>query len=48
MAQLAINGHATRGEEVIEILEMLGGSNPHNYSADCSTETPPFSTRVFR
>lgn len=25
MAQLAINGHATRGKEVIEILEMLGG-----------------------
>lgn len=25
MAQLAIKGHATRGQEVIEILEMLGG-----------------------
>ena len=25
MAQLAIKGHATRGKEVIEILEMLGG-----------------------
>lgn len=25
MAQLAIKGHATRGNEVIEILEMLGG-----------------------
>lgn len=25
MAQLAIRGHATRGKEVIEILEMLGG-----------------------
>ena len=27
MAQLAIKGHATRGREVIEILEMLGGIN---------------------
>ena len=25
MKQLAIKGHATRGKEVIEILEMLGG-----------------------
>lgn len=30
MANLAIKGHATRGEEVIEILEMLGGKNPTN------------------
>lgn len=37
MAQLAIRGHATRGREVIEILEMLGGSNPHNYCADCDS-----------
>lgn len=27
MANLAIRGHATRGKEVIEILEMLGGEN---------------------
>jgi hypothetical protein len=27
MAQLAIKGHPTRGKEVIEILEMLGGKN---------------------
>lgn len=27
MAQLAIKGHPTRGNEVIEILEMLGGKN---------------------
>ena len=27
MATLAIRGHATRGNEVIEILEMLGGKN---------------------
>lgn len=27
MAQLAMQGHATRGKEVIEILEMLGGKN---------------------
>ena len=37
MANLAIKGHATRGEEVIEILEMLGGRNPHNYCADCDS-----------
>jgi len=37
MAQLAIRGHATRGEEVIKILEKLGGSNMHNYSADCDS-----------
>lgn len=30
MAQLAIKGHATRGKEVIEILEMLGGNNQNN------------------
>ena len=29
MAQLAIKGHATRGKEVIEILEMLGGKNKY-------------------
>lgn len=27
MAQLAIKGHATRGNEIIEILKMLGGKN---------------------
>lgn len=37
MAKLAIKGHPTRGKEVIELLEMLGGSNPHNYSADCES-----------
>jgi hypothetical protein len=31
MAQLAIKGHATRGKEVIEILEMLGGRNTKPY-----------------
>lgn len=34
MAQLAIKGHETRGKEVIEILEMLGGVNKSNYTAD--------------
>ncbi len=34
MAQLAIKGHATRGEEVIKILEMLGGNNKYAYVAD--------------
>ena len=34
MTNLAIKGHPTRGKEVIEILEMLGGFNKHNYCAD--------------
>ena len=29
MAQLAIQGHSTRGNEVIALLEMLGGKNPY-------------------
>lgn len=37
MAQLAIQGHATRGNEVIELLKMLGGVNKHNYTADCES-----------
>jgi hypothetical protein len=31
MIQLAIKGHPTRGNEVIEILEMLGGENKEGY-----------------
>ena len=31
---LAIKGHATRGKEVIELLEMMGGSNVHNLSGN--------------
>lgn len=34
MTNIAIIGHKTRGKEVIEILEMLGGNNPHKYVAD--------------
>lgn len=34
MAKLAILGHATRGDEVIEILEMMGGVNAHNLYGD--------------
>lgn len=34
MAQLAIKGHETRGKEVIEILEMLGGKNSTKYFGD--------------
>lgn len=30
MAQLAIKGHATRGKEVIALLEMLGGNNKYH------------------
>lgn len=37
MAQLAIKGHATRGKEVIQLLEMFGGKNIHRLDAirDC-------------
>ena len=31
MAKLAIKGHRTRGGEVIQLLEMLGGNNVYNY-----------------
>ena len=31
MANLAIKGHPTRGKEVIEILEMLGGTNVYHH-----------------
>lgn len=31
MAQIAIKGHPTRGKEVVEILEMLGGTQSENY-----------------
>ena len=34
MAQLAIRGHETRGEEVIEILKMLGGKQTWLINAD--------------
>ena len=37
MANLAIKGHKTRGSEVIAWLEMLGGNNPHKYTADCES-----------
>ena len=37
MAQLAIKGHAIRGKEVIEILEMFGGKN--TYWCDAIEET---------
>ena len=36
MAQLAIKGHETRGKEVIELLEMLGGKNK-NLTGDIGT-----------
>lgn len=36
MSVLAIKGHSTRGEEVIEILGMLGGSNAFNHDCDNS------------
>lgn len=36
MAQLAIQGHATRGKEVIELLEMLGGKNTFRITDTCA------------
>ena len=37
MAQLAIIGHPTRGKEVIELLEMLGGKNHFSYDGAYKT-----------
>lgn len=37
MTQLAIKGHATRGKEVIEILEMLGGENYWGFTGNDTT-----------
>lgn len=36
--KLAIKGHSTRGKEVIELLEMLGGKNIHNLYGNNSFE----------
>lgn len=38
MANLAIKGHPTRGKEVIEILEMLGGDNHEGYGGTDTDE----------
>lgn len=43
MAHLAIKNHTTRGKEVIEILEMLGGKNIANFIGD-STITDSYYT----
>lgn len=37
MSIIAIKGHTKRGKEVIEILEMLGYINQHNYSGDADS-----------
>ena len=34
MSTLAIRGHKTRGKEVIELLEMIGGKNTYGYTGD--------------
>lgn len=34
---MVIKGHSTKGNEVIVVLKMLGGRNPHNYSAVCGS-----------
>lgn len=36
MSTLAIQGHLTRGSEVIALLKMLGGRNIHDYTANCT------------
>jgi hypothetical protein len=45
MAQLAILGHTTRGKEVIEILEMLGGEN--KYKVDGKSTSCYFTIKEF-
>ena len=39
MAKLAIKGHPTRGEEVIKLLEMLGGKNVDNFHGEALIDT---------
>ena len=34
--KLAIKGHPTRGNEVIKLLEMIGGNNIYNFTGDDS------------
>ena len=34
--KLAIKGHSTRGKEVMDLLEMIGGNNIYNFSGDDS------------
>ena len=34
MEKIAIQGHSTRGKDVIKILESLGGDNLHNFSGE--------------
>ena len=34
--RLAIRGHSTRGKEVIELLEMMGGKNIHKYEGEAN------------
>lgn len=36
MSKIAIKGHDKKGEEVIEILEILGGKNVYDLSGDTS------------
>ena len=33
--KIAIQGDPTRGKEIIQILESLGGKNPHDFRGDC-------------
>jgi hypothetical protein len=37
MAQVAIKGHPTKGHEVIELLEKMGGRNLHGLNGMCSS-----------
>ena len=37
MKKIAIQGHSTRGKDVINILKLLGGKDPHNFSGNRET-----------
>lgn len=49
MAILAIKGHPIRGNEVIELLEMLGGKNPYKLTGDipCVSYTIGLSNEIY-
>lgn len=44
--KLAIRGHSTRGKEVIELLEMMGGSNIHQYNGEANSYSYYVSSNV--
>ena len=44
--KLAIRGHSTRGKEAIKLLEMLGGSNIHQYNGEANSYSYYISSNV--